>query len=543
MITLNHLLWPFGPSPAPAPSKWADELELGVLARALDVDGRHGSLVRELLGALSTDAPTIRFRQAMQSDLRTNPALARTVESLLPALASLKSAGRDMLWASESALLSAARRLGELELYVSTVTTLRAALAEATLVAEGWRGLREEMEAIARDPTFQRLEQELPALRHPLRQLASVTIGVNLDAELHPTGATLLAIHEHEFSGRQALLARLLGKQEEHAGLTPLRPASAEGADPFSTQLLRDLEKVVGNVGQALADGLARYSRLSGSALSPLHDPFAFYLGARRLAQTLEAAQLPLVMPELRPLAERHSSLEGMYDVTLALRLLAQGEKAELVLNDLRLDEEGRLALLTGPNRGGKTTFTRAIGLAHVMAQAGLPVAAQSATLSPVDAIFTQFASGESHTVGFGRFDEEVHQLASIFDHATPASLILINEPLSGTSPDEALHIARGVVQGLQLLGARTLLATHLHALAQEAPALTDARPSAPVVSLVASPSEVPLDEGVPRSFHIRRGPPLGQSRALEIARQHGLSPEQVSARLHARGIGGEIKK
>ncbi|MDQ4075527.1 MAG: hypothetical protein M3220_04685 [Chloroflexota bacterium] len=536
---MKNLLWPNGSPSSASDSNWADDLEIDVLVRALDFDGRHARLVRRLLLAPLTDPSTIRYRQAILADLLAAPALQKTLEKLLPALASLGSAGRDALWSSESPLLTVARRLGELDLYVSTVTRLRDVLLSETLHAEGWLDLRAELDEIASDSLFKRLAAELPELKQPLRQLASVTIGVNLDAELQPSGATLLSINDFQFTGRQHdLFSRLFGGNNDESALTPLRPANAEACDPFSVQLRKDLEKIVGDVGQALADSIARYNRITGRSLAPLQEAFAFYLGAAHLIERLEAADLPLATPTMVPVEQRQTRVEGLYDVSLALQLLEQRGKAELVLNDACLDESGRVAILTGPNRGGKTTFTRAVALVHVMAQSGLPVPARHATLSPVDAIFSQFATGESHTVGYGRFDEELRQLAEIFAGATPGSLILLNEPLSGTSPEEALHIARGLVRGFQQLGARTILATHLHTLAREAPAFSQSTPDAPVISLVASPSDSNNGSDEPRrSFRVIQRAPIGESRALEIARQHGLSPEQVTEQLRSRGL------
>ncbi len=538
---MQHLLWPNGSPSSASPATWAADLDLAVLVRGLEWDSRQTRLIQDLLTALTTDLATIHHRQAMLADVRANPTFRAALEAQLPPLGLLASAGQELLWAEESPLLAAARRLGELELYVGTISSLRQALRVAQVRATGWRTLQQELDDLAADPIFMRLAADLPGLKRPLEQLSSVTIGINLDSDLRPTSATLLSINDFSFSGRHDLLSRLLGKGQGD-GLTPLRPANAHSSDSSLTiQLLRDLESLVGDVGRTLASGLARFSRLQGSVLAPLRESFAFFLGAARLTERLDRAGLPLATAEWLPDEARTTEIEGLYDVTLALQLLDQGvSTTSLVLNDTAFSVDGRVALLTGPNRGGKTTFTRALGLLHVMAQAGLPVPARRARLSPVDAIFTQFASGESHTMGFGRFDEEARRLALLFEQATPSSLILLNEPLSGTNQDEALLLARGVVHALQHLGARALLVTHLHALAREATTFTNACPTAPVISLVASPTthtDEQSADGVARTFTIRPGPPTGESRALEIARLHGLSPDQLVARLQERGL------
>jgi hypothetical protein len=142
----------------------------------------------------------------------------------------------------------------------------------------------------------------------------------------------------------------------------------------------------------------------------------------------------------------------------------------ELVLNPVDFDEENaRVWILTGPNRGGKTVYACSVGQAQVLFQAGLYVPARSARLSPVDAIFTHFPTPERAQPGMGRLDEEAARLSAIFGQAGPNSLILLNEVLAGTNGIEGLAMAHDVVRGLRLLGGRAIYVTHLHELAGQA--------------------------------------------------------------------------
>jgi DNA mismatch repair ATPase MutS len=213
-----------------------------------------------------------------------------------------------------------------------------------------------------------------------------------------------------------------------------------------------------------------------------------------------------------------------------------------MVTNPVTFDRaRGRVWVLTGPNRGGKTTYTRAVGLAQVLFQAGLYVPASSARLSPVDAIFTHFPTREDIRPGLGRLDAESVRLAAIFRQATPRSLILLNEALAGTSALEALDLARGLVRGLRLLGARAIYVTHLHELAagvDEINATTSG--DGTVASLVAGAGddEDPTASGSQRrTYHIRPGPPRGVSFAAEIAEQHGISFAQLAKLLRERQV------
>mgnify|MGYP000919825659 FL=1 len=217
------------------------------------------------------------------------------------------------------------------------------------------------------------------------------------------------------------------------------------------------------------------------------------------------------------------------------------------MLNDVHFGDEGRVFILTGPNRGGKTTFTQAVGLAHVLHQAGLLVPGTRARLSPVDAIYTHFPMAEEYSLEAGRLGEEARRLEAIFRRATPQSLILLNESLFSTSPGESLYLARDVVCALRYLGARAIYATHLHELAANVEEINRQTPGAGcVASLVAT-----VDPAVPRdeesrppdgrcdvaspTFHIEPGPPMGLSYARQIAERYGISYRQLAAAIDKR--------
>jgi DNA mismatch repair protein MutS len=210
---------------------------------------------------------------------------------------------------------------------------------------------------------------------------------------------------------------------------------------------------------------------------------------------------------------------------------------APIVTNDVAMDEDGRISILTGPNQGGKTTYTHMVGLCQLLAQTGLWVPAAQARLSPVDNIYTHYPVAEHLASGTGRFGEEAQRLHQIFAHATRYSLILLNESLASTNPGESLYIAQDLVRILRRLGARVIFATHLHELAAAVDALNASTAGeSRIVSLVASGTEAG-DESPRCSYKIVPGPPLGCSYAREIAARYGISSDQLTALLQQRGI------
>jgi DNA mismatch repair protein MutS len=262
------------------------------------------------------------------------------------------------------------------------------------------------------------------------------------------------------------------------------------------------------------------------------------------MIEELTTAGLPFARPEIRPLEERTCRIRNGYNINLAGVLLAEGCEnldESIVKNDIRFDAEARVMILTGPNRGGKTTYTQAVGLCQVLAQLGLPVPADEAALSPVDGIYTHFPIEEKIEYGTGRLGDEAKRIDEIFSSLTRHSLLLLNESLSGTSADESLYIAKDVVGILARLGVRCVFATHLHRLAAAVDEINgNPGDGDKVVSMVAAVREETKDDEtkeIRRTYRIVPGPPAGLSYAREIAERYGVSYRQLEKKLGDRGL------
>ena len=155
----------------------------------------------------------------------------------------------------------------------------------------------------------------------------------------------------------------------------------------------------------------------------------------------------------------RHPVVEGV---------LAPGG---FVPNDTELScEAGQLAIITGPNMAGKSTYIRQVAIIVLMAQIGSFVPAGSASIGLVDRIFSRVGLQDDLALGQSTFMVEMIETASILNHATPRSLIILDEIGRGTSTFDGLAIARAVAEYIHnhpRLGCKTLFATHYHELIQ----------------------------------------------------------------------------
>jgi DNA mismatch repair protein MutS len=213
----------------------------------------------------------------------------------------------------------------------------------------------------------------------------------------------------------------------------------------------------------------------------------------------------------------------------------------DFVPNDIHLDDqEQQVLIITGPNMAGKSTVLRQVALTVLMAQMGSFVPASRATLGLVDRIFTRIGASDDLTKGQSTFMVEMNETANILRHATPRSLVILDEIGRGTSTYDGLSIAWAVAEALHdrdSRGVRTLFATHYHELTE----LVSAKPRVKNFNIA-------VKEWKDQIIFLRKLVPGGTSRSygIQVARIAGL-PQTVIGRAKEiledleRGEGNEV--
>jgi DNA mismatch repair protein MutS len=193
--------------------------------------------------------------------------------------------------------------------------------------------------------------------------------------------------------------------------------------------------------------------------------------------------------------------------------------------NDILLDSEGRrMAIVTGPNMAGKSTYLRTAALLVIMAQAGSFVPASRARLGTVDRIFSRIGARDELSRGKSTFMVEMVETANILHNVTPRSLVILDEIGRGTSTYDGVSIAWAVMEYLHSAAdgmVKVLFATHYHELA----ALGDRMPG--VFNLSFTVEET--DKGVLFLYRLQEAP-ADRSYGIEVARLAGV-PEAVVRR------------
>lgn len=227
----------------------------------------------------------------------------------------------------------------------------------------------------------------------------------------------------------------------------------------------------------------------------------------------LDVARAAANLAEDWRLVRPHLNREGRYRLEGAWHPLI----ANPIRNDIELSGAHRILLITGPNMGGKTALLKTLGLAVLMAQCGLFVAAERAELAFPDRLFVDIGDQQSIQESLSTFAAHLLRLKEVLEKATPHSLALIDELGSGTDPEEGAALAQAFVEGLLAKGARGLITTHLSplkAFAQDTPGVLNA--------------SMRFDlEHLRPTYQLVVGAP-GRSYALSIARRLGFPKEQL---------------
>lgn len=361
--------------------------------------------------------------------------------------------------------------------------------------------------------------------------------------EMDRTGISTLKLGFNRVFGYYIEVSRL---QSANVPEDYIRKQTLKNAERYITPELKEYEaKVLGAEEKLKALEYELFAALRTSA----QDEVDALLGTAQALAELDVyvglAEVAVQSRLVRPIvADDHSELEivgGRHPVVEASAL-----EDPFVPNDTRLGGDAeQLAILTGPNMSGKSTYLRQTALIVLLAQMGSFVPAESARIGLVDRVFTRLGGGDDISRGASTFMVEMVETANILRHASSRSLLLLDEVGRGTSTFDGLAIAWAVCEHVHNhIGARCLFATHYHQLTDLATSLPRARNLN--VAVREWGDEIVflhrIDEGgTDRSYGIHVGRLAGLpadvlSRAAEVLNRLETDEEDLSQRILEEG-------
>ena len=562
------------------------DLGLDTICEKLSQRPEEREMILTVLRTMTGDPDVSAFRIGIFQDICEHPKLRERMLELLDQIKFLNDYGsfKKTQTDSQTGLWDLLHRMDELSDYIRSVEAIRDCLDSSKIRSEGLLRLKAWIGMIYEDSLFEEMKRDIGSLHADTDSLKSITVGINLNSRFEVDSVGLISVNNKEFKsspilgnvtralsgkdriregtdwdgdmhyqpisrtsgemsvtmGRLAALTVMLKQPLLGLALAPtiIRvPANDSGA--YVTHYLdREMSRLLSTLTKKLERTVSKYISFSIYAITDLIPEFLYYVRWAEYIEKLKEKGFLFCTPQVlfgNADVTQEPDQTAAKDADMGVRMTAQGfynlkladagelTMEEIVANDLDFSPEHTLYLLTGANRGGKTTLTQAIGLLYVLAQGGISVPASRFEFVPVDCVFTHYPADEDRTMDLGRLGEECRRFREIYLESTWQSLLLLNETFSTTSFEEGYYIARDAVKAILRKNVRTIYNTHMHKLAYEVEEFNRTALKGKAASLLAW-----SQDGV-RSFHVRVAPPEGRSYARDIAEKYGVTYEMLT--------------
>lgn len=532
------------------------DLGLDTLCKELSQDETEQRLIYSMMANIPVNPYTVKFRIDVFDDIYKNPDFRKKIMELLEKIKFLQDfGGFGGNYDEGSGIWDLVHKLYEINDYIICVETMYECLSLSGLKSEGLKMLKENINTIYRDNAFDALKKDIEGLNATARNLKSITVGINLDERFEACGVGLISVNDKYFTKSNVLknfydkisqsdsvssdteknppLKFYPATNKQKAGfeqgfarlsnplyaLTMARINESNGAKNMPQSVDAAASSLLNTTAKKLKSTLSKYVMVSVKDITDLAVEFMYYIRWAEYIEKLEQKNMNFSKASVSDKV-RYMQAEGIYNLKLA-NSLSDGN--EIVKNSLTFDNEKCIYILTGANRGGKTTITQAIGIAFMLAQGGIYVPCDSFDFAPVDCIYTHFPADEDKTMDLGRLGEECKRFRAVFSECTSKSLVLLNETFSTTSFEEGYYIAKDSVKALLSKSVRTIYNTHMYKLAFDVNEINSGADEAKAFSLIVKA------EGGNRSFKIEVAPPEGMSYAMDIAKKYGVTYEMLT--------------
>ncbi len=463
-----------------------------------------------LIHEIPIEIQDIKYRQSILKDCVNNPLL---FDKLL-------SYGQDAFhqmtlskfaFEKEATIYNLIKRVAEVDGIRKTLEDILHMFEQATIESQGLKQYHQLLQEIVDSRIYDAFIRDVEMIKSQAAGVKSIKIGLNLDEYLQPIEAILLDVSEEVFKyGRfDKKMEYYAVKGMKEVMLIPRKIFAKETIAP--PEALNNLEKIVEPAMLQLISFCDQFTRKILEVLSILHEDLPYYSVGVTMYQQITDQGYIMTLPKWG----QDYKAKDLYHLHLAMKL----KPDELVFNTIELTKDKPINILTGANRGGKTTTTQSIMQSIWMGQLGFFVAAKEVELPLVSVLKVHFPREEKETVDYGRLGEECNRFKEMFEQSSSTSFFFMNESFSGTSHHESLQISVEILQAIYQRGSFVLFNTHLHELVET---LEKKIPQKSIQSLIAGKD---MDKS---PYVIERGRPLGKSYGIEIAKKYGMNYETL---------------
>ena len=327
-----------------------------------------------------------------------------------------------------------------------------------------------------------------------------------------------LSIRVTPYEGQEDYSQRIMelfSRFQQENGRSFLRPIDEK---PRSERIENEVLKMVSKLYPAEFKDLKEFVTIYLSIGDEIVREFArevqFYFAWLDMVKMMEGIGFHFCYPEIQKREEARFVTDS-YDLALALRTLKP-----VVPNDFSLTPPEQVLIVTGPNQGGKSTFSRAFGQAFYLASLGVSIPARQAALPLCDQVLTHFEREEDQRKQSGKLEEDILRLKGLLDRATKDSVFVINEIYSSTTLKDALTLGGHMIDAITKQAGSAVVVTFMEELSEHG------------IQTVSMVSDVSDDEEQRRTYRIRRRKADGIAFAKKLAGKYGLTGEQIKRRI-----------
>lgn len=423
------------------------DLELNVLFNAMAVNNKFlFDIIKKTVFYGLNDLETIYYRQNILKDCLKNPLIIREIYQItIEVLNNKRKRWMGIFTGYPNGILRESIEM--IDMYVLMLRKLRAIADEHSekFESEGFTKLFAMIKKELDEEYFEIVQNHLKELRFRDGILVSAELGKGNE-------------------GTNYILRKPNVKNKNWVKwvFTRMNPAFtfyiADRDDAGARALSNLKDRGVNSVANALAQSADHID----SFFKMMQIELAFYIGCLNLYEKLTEMGSPIAFPTPALSNERKFSFRGLYDICLALTM-----KKHVIGNDLNADDKN-LFIITGANQGGKSTFLRSVGLAQLMMQCGMFVAAEDYSANLCTNLFTHYKRKEDASMKSGKLDEELNRMNDIVNHISPNSMVLFNESFAATNEREGSEIARQITEALVEKRVKIFFVTHMYEFAHK---------------------------------------------------------------------------
>ncbi len=551
-------------------STTSHDLGLDAITKTVTQDPKEQQQFMRILEKMTTSGEVARYRLDVFEDVLMLPEMRTRLLDLMGQIDYLKEYGT---WRKSSGdkpgLWDLLHRLDEIGSYITCVEQMRDCLGDAKIRSQGLKDLKKYMDDLYNDSCFAQMKKDIIELKEVSKEVRSVTVGINVNERFEAESMGLISINSKPFkksgilgnfadaisnkdnikndtewdgemryeqvdssefgnigefiekTGKGILMQSTLVDANTRKGLahaTMAQVPDGDGVGSSTAYLSNTAGRMIGLIVKKLRNTLASYTDISISTISKLIPELIYYIRFAEFIENAKNKNMHFAKPDVS--SDILMDAKGLYNLKLAA---THDSGDDIVDNDLSFSPEKTIYILTGANRGGKTTLTQAVGLLFALAQGGIFVPCSSFIFTPVDMIYTHFPADEDKTMDLGRLGEECVRFKEIYEDSTENSLILLNESFSTTSFEEGYYIAVDVIKAIADMCTRTIYNTHMHKIAEGIAMFNEGRAKGKASSIIMASGDGK------RSFKVVEAPPEGDSYARDIAQNYGVTYEMLT--------------